>query len=102
MPGRVFTRRNEPFGMDAKARPNDREGRDISGQAIANGEIVVMKDGRTNFSEASGRTRERQSRSALFYTFDLPYLDGYDLRRSQILRKRLTTSIPSKVPSILG
>jgi bifunctional non-homologous end joining protein LigD len=60
---------------------------DIPGQAIVDGEVVVIKDRRTNFSELQAELAGgRQSRLA----FDLLYLDGYDLRAvAQIERKRL-------------
>jgi bifunctional non-homologous end joining protein LigD len=59
-------------------------------RAILDGEVVVIKDGRTNFSElqadlASGRQQRMQ-----FFTFDLMFLEGFDLRKSpQIERKRV-------------
>jgi bifunctional non-homologous end joining protein LigD len=59
-------------------------------KAILDGEVVVVHDGRTNFSElqadlASGK----QSRMA-YYAFDLLYLEGFDLRKSpQVERKRV-------------
>jgi bifunctional non-homologous end joining protein LigD len=59
-------------------------------RAIFDGEVVVVHEGRTNFSElqadlASGR----QTRMA-FYAFELLFLEGFDLRKSpQIERKRV-------------
>jgi len=59
-------------------------------RAIFDGEVVVVHEGRTNFSElqadlASGK----QSRMA-YYAFDLLYLEGFDLRKSpQVERKRV-------------
>jgi bifunctional non-homologous end joining protein LigD len=59
-------------------------------RAIFDGEVVVVHEGRTNFSElqadlASGR----QTRMA-FYAFELLFLEGFDLRKSpQSERKRV-------------
>jgi ATP dependent DNA ligase domain len=59
-------------------------------RAIFDGEVVVIKEGRTNFSAlqaelAAGRQRELQ-----FYAFGLLFLEGFDLRRSeQTERKRV-------------
>ncbi|GGI31704.1 hypothetical protein GCM10010987_65740 [Bradyrhizobium guangdongense] len=63
---------------------------DVPGQAIIDGEVVVVHEGRTNFSELQAElARGRQDR-LLFYAFDLLWLDGKDLRRApQIERKEV-------------
>ncbi|MCA6097628.1 non-homologous end-joining DNA ligase [Bradyrhizobium australafricanum] len=63
---------------------------DIPGQAIIDGEVVVLHEGRTNFSELQADlARGRQDR-LLYYAFDLLWLDGQDLRRlPQIERKSI-------------
>ncbi len=59
---------------------------DFPKQAILDGEVVVIKDGRTNFSGNQDRL--------IFYAFDILYLDGLDLRRSpQIERKRVLRAL---------
>ncbi|TWC05047.1 bifunctional non-homologous end joining protein LigD [Bradyrhizobium macuxiense] len=62
----------------------------IPGQAIIDGEIVVVHEGRTNFSELQAElARGRQDR-LLYYAFDLLWLDGQDLRKlPQIERKSM-------------
>jgi bifunctional non-homologous end joining protein LigD len=63
---------------------------DIPGQAIVDGEVVVIKDGRTNFSELQAELAAGRQDRLEYYAFDLLYLNGYDLRRSlQVERKRL-------------
>jgi bifunctional non-homologous end joining protein LigD len=63
---------------------------DIQGEAILNGEAVVIEDGRTNFSELQTALPGGKQNRIEYYAFDLLYLDGYDLRAvCQIERKRL-------------
>jgi ATP-dependent DNA ligase len=58
--------------------------------AIFDGEVVVIKDGRTNFSELQAALASGRQDQMVFYAFDLLYLDGFDLRASpQIERKRI-------------
>jgi bifunctional non-homologous end joining protein LigD len=67
---------------------------DIHGQAILDGEVAVIKDGRTNFSELQAELAAGNQDRLVFYAFDLLYLDGLDLRPSpQIERKRVLKSL---------
>ena len=67
---------------------------DIPGQAILDGEVTVIKDGRTNFSELQAELAAGRQDRLVFYAFDLLYLNGFDLRRSpQIERKRLLKAL---------
>nr|WP_245333941.1 hypothetical protein [Bradyrhizobium guangdongense] len=61
---------------------------DIEGQAIVDGKVVVIHEGRTNFSEADlGRCDQDR---LVYFAFDLLWLNGKDLRKEpQIERKRL-------------
>jgi bifunctional non-homologous end joining protein LigD len=62
---------------------------DIPGRAIIDGEVVVVHEGRTNFSELQAELAAGRQDKLVYYAFDLLYLDGFDLRRSpQIERKR--------------
>jgi hypothetical protein len=62
----------------------------IPGLAIIDGEAVVIKDGRTNFSELQAALAGGRQGLIEYYAFDLLYLDGCDLRAvPQIERKRL-------------
>jgi bifunctional non-homologous end joining protein LigD len=57
--------------------------------AILDGEVIVEKDGRTNFSELQAELAAGKKRRLHYYVFDLLYFDGFDLRDSpQIGRKR--------------
>jgi bifunctional non-homologous end joining protein LigD len=59
-------------------------------RAIFGGEVVVIKDGRTNFSELQAALASGRQGSMEFYAFDLLFLEGFDLRESpQIERKRV-------------
>lgn len=63
---------------------------DIPGQAIIDGEVVVIHEGRTNFSELQAELAGRRQDRLLYYAFDLLWLDGKDLRKtSQLARKEL-------------
>src|SRR3954469_16370469 len=62
---------------------------DIPGQAILDGEVVVIHEGRTNFSELQAELAAGKQDRLVFYAFDLLWRDG-DLRRlPQIERKQL-------------
>ena len=59
-------------------------------RAILDGEVVVIKDGRTNFSELQAELASGKQRGMQFFAFDLLFLQGFDLRISpQIERKRV-------------
>ncbi|WFU43482.1 non-homologous end-joining DNA ligase [Bradyrhizobium sp. CB82] len=63
---------------------------DIPGEAIIDGEVVVVHEGRTSFSELQADLAKGDQDRLLFYAFDLLWLDGKDLRKLQQLeRKRL-------------
>lgn len=63
---------------------------DIEGQAIVDGEVVVIHDGRTNFSELQADLGRGDQDRLVYFAFDLLWLDGRDLRKEpQIERKRL-------------
>jgi bifunctional non-homologous end joining protein LigD len=59
-------------------------------RAIFDGEVVVVHEGRTNFSELQADLASGKQRRMVFYAFDLLFLEGFDLRKSpQIERKRV-------------
>jgi bifunctional non-homologous end joining protein LigD len=59
----------------------------IPGQAIIDGEVVVVEDGRTNFSALQAELAAGRQDRLVFYAFDLLWRDG-DLRKiPQIARK---------------
>jgi bifunctional non-homologous end joining protein LigD len=66
---RVYTR----TGLDWTKRFSVIAGAlDIPGQAIIDGEVVVIKDGRTNFSELQAELAAGRQDKLLYYAFDLP------------------------------
>ncbi len=74
---KVFTRN----GLDWTKRFSVIAGAlDLRGQAIIDGEVVVIKDGRTNFSELQAELAAGHQDRLVFYAFDLLYLNGSDLR----------------------
>ncbi|MCP3401964.1 MULTISPECIES: non-homologous end-joining DNA ligase [unclassified Bradyrhizobium] len=63
---------------------------DITGQAIVDGEVVVIHEERTNFSELQADLGRGDQDRFLYFAFDLLWLDGQDLRKlSQLARKEL-------------
>jgi bifunctional non-homologous end joining protein LigD len=62
---------------------------DIPGQAIIDGEVAVVYEGRTNFSELQAELAAGRQDRLVFYAFDLLWRDG-DLRKlPQIERKQM-------------
>jgi bifunctional non-homologous end joining protein LigD len=82
---KVFTRN----GLDWIKRFSTIAGAlDIPGQAIIDGEVVVIHGGRTNFSELQADLAAGRQDSLVYYAFDLLWRDG-DLRKlPQIERKQ--------------
>jgi bifunctional non-homologous end joining protein LigD len=67
---------------------------DISGQAIVDGEVVVVHEGRTNFSELQAELAAGRQGRLEYYAVDLLWLDGKDLRKlPQIERKRFLAEL---------
>jgi bifunctional non-homologous end joining protein LigD len=63
---------------------------DLPGQAIIDGEVVVIKDGRTNFSELQAELAAGRQDKLVFYAFDLLYLNGVDLRSARQIDRKAT------------
>jgi bifunctional non-homologous end joining protein LigD len=66
---------------------------DIPGQAIIDGEVVVIHEGRTNFSELQAELAAGNQDRLVYYAFDLLWRDG-DLRKlPQIERKQALSDL---------
>ena len=66
---------------------------DISGQAILDGEVVVVHEGRTNFSELQAELAAGRQDRLVYYAFDLLWRNG-DLRKlPQIERKQMLVDL---------
>lgn len=61
---------------------------DIPGQAIVDGEVVVIHEGRTNFSELQAELARGDQDRLLYFAFDLLWLDGRDLRKTPQLERK--------------
>jgi bifunctional non-homologous end joining protein LigD len=87
---RVFTRN----GLDWTKRFSAIAGAlDIPGQAILDGEVVVIHEGRTNFSELQAELAAGRQDRLVFYAFDLLWRNG-DLRKlPQVERKRMLSDL---------
>ena len=87
---RVFTRN----GLDWTKRFSLIAGAlDIPGQAIIDGEVVVIHEGRTNFSELQAELAAGHQDRLVYYAFDLLWRDG-DLRKlPQIERKQALSDL---------
>jgi bifunctional non-homologous end joining protein LigD len=65
----------------------------IQGEAIIDGEIVVVHEGRTNFSELQAELAARRQGRLVYYAFDLLWRNG-DLRKlPQIECKQLLSDL---------
>ncbi len=59
-------------------------------RTIFDGELVVVKDNRTNFSELQAALAAGRQESLTFLAFDLLFLEGFDLRDAPLIeRKRI-------------
>ena len=87
---RVFTRN----GLDWTKRFSLIAGAlDVPGQAILDGEVVVIHDGRTNFSELQAELAAGKQDRLAYYAFDLLWRDG-DLRKlPQEERKQMLSDL---------
>ena len=66
---------------------------EIPGQAIIDGEVVVIHEGRANFSELQAELAAGRQDRLVFYAFDLLWRDG-DLRKlPQIERKQMLSDL---------
>jgi bifunctional non-homologous end joining protein LigD len=66
---------------------------DIPGQAIIDGEAVVIKDGRTNFSELQAELAAGRQDLIQFYAFDLLWKDGDVRKFPQLERKQALSDL---------
>jgi bifunctional non-homologous end joining protein LigD len=87
---KVFTRN----GLDWTKRFTEISGAlAIPGQAIVDGEVVVVHEGRTNFSELQAELAAGRQGRLVYYAFDLLWRDG-DLRKlPQIERKQMLVDL---------
>src|SRR6202142_690936 len=87
---RVFARN----GLDWTKRFSQIAGAlDIPGQAIIDGEVVVIHEGRTNFSEFQAELAAGRQDRLVYYAFDLLWRDG-DLRKlGQLDRKQALSDL---------
>jgi bifunctional non-homologous end joining protein LigD len=84
---KVFTRN----GLDWTKRFSVIAGAlDVPGQAIIDGEVVVIMDGRTNFSELQAELAAGHQDRLVFYAFDLLHLNGFDLRGARQVERKAT------------
>lgn len=58
-------------------------------QAIIDGEVVVMKaDGTSDFQALQNVLSEGRAGELVYYAFDLPFCQGYDLRRVPLIERK--------------
>lgn len=85
---KVFTRN----GLDWTKRFSAIAGAlDLPGQAVIDGEVVVIHDGRTNFSELQAELAAGKQDRLVYYAFDLLWRDG-DLRKLPQVERKLALS----------
>jgi bifunctional non-homologous end joining protein LigD len=66
---------------------------DIPGQAIIDGEVVVVHEARTNFSELQAELAAGNQDRLIFYAFDLLWRDGDLRKRPQLERKQALSDL---------
>ena len=66
---------------------------DIPGQAIIDGEVVVIHEGRTNFSELQAELAAGRQDRLIYYAFDLLCRDGDTRQLPQIERKQALSDL---------
>ena len=57
-------------------------------RAIFDGELVVIKDNRANFSELQADLASSRKSRLSYYVFDLLFLEGFDLRGSPLAERK--------------
>ena len=57
-------------------------------EAVIDGELVVETSGASNFSALQEALSEGRTDLLVYYAFDLPYLDGYDLTGTPLIRRK--------------
>lgn len=60
----------------------------LKSQTIFDGEVVVVHEGRTNFSELQADLAKGRQDRMLFYAFDILFHNGEDLRRKPQLKRK--------------
>jgi bifunctional non-homologous end joining protein LigD len=61
----------------------------LSTEAVLDGEMVLLKpDGTTDFQALQNLVKSGAAGEPVYYVFDLPFLDGYDLTRVPLERRR--------------
>ncbi|MEY9639175.1 bifunctional non-homologous end joining protein LigD [Bradyrhizobium japonicum] len=97
---RIFTRNGHDWTRRFSAIAGSFK---LRSQTIFDGEVVVIHEGRTNFSELQADLAKGRQDRMLFYAFDILFHNGEDLRgKSQLNRKeRLKELIDMLGPPIL-
>jgi bifunctional non-homologous end joining protein LigD len=96
----LYSRNFQPY--EERFRPVVAALRGLGRQTILDGELVVVDDrGRSQFQLLQGYLKKGQGRP-IYYVFDLLYLDGHDLQRLPLTRrKELLQEVVRGVPGIL-
>jgi bifunctional non-homologous end joining protein LigD len=98
----VYTRRGHDWTQ--KARNIAAATFALETSAVIDGEVVVVgPDGTTDFNELERELGKGDSNRLTFYAFDVPYLDGYDLRAETLLNRKealrlLLQALPGESP----
>ncbi|WLB91342.1 non-homologous end-joining DNA ligase [Bradyrhizobium japonicum] len=97
---RIFTRNGHDWTRRFSAIAGSFK---LRSQTIFDGEVVVIHEGRTNFSELQADLAKGRQDRMLFYAFDILFHNGEDLRgKSQLNRKeRLKELVDMLDPPIL-
>ncbi|HEV7505603.1 MAG TPA: DNA ligase D [Thermoanaerobaculia bacterium] len=79
--GNDWTDRFAPVARAAEALP--------AGQAVLDGEVVVLEaNGTSSFQALQNALSENRGKDLVYFVFDLLYLDGYDLRPAPLAARK--------------
>ncbi len=78
--GLDWTKRFAPIAHALGNLPADR--------IVIDGELVVIEDGRPNFSSLQADLSEGRTDRMQYYAFDLLYLDGFDIRAAPLIERK--------------
>ncbi len=74
----------------------------VSAQAVFDGEVcVVREDGTTDFQALQNALSEDNQAKLVYYVFDMPWCDGYDIREAPLHeRKALLKQVLASAPAL--
>jgi bifunctional non-homologous end joining protein LigD len=100
---RLITRRNNDWTTKFARVAADAARLPVN-NAVLDGEVVVLNpDGTTNFQALQNTLKDGRGENVVYYVFDLPYCQGYDLSRTPLVeRKQLLKALLPRLGGAAG